>query len=374
MTELDRSKFIGGSDAAAALGYSKYSTPLQLWMEKTGRHVRERSDFLIEAGYWGTRLEPEVMRAFAMRASLFVICRDVDGTAIGFLPDGEKICSPHIYTGKSFESDTIPSLGRLVHPDFDFLTGEIDGFAYSLGVDGEPDKLVAYIDAKTTSPYRTDWGDGPEDIPSEYYVQVQQYLGILNDSGMPDVPMKMPVLVGGQKSRDFTIERNPGFWAIAKQRLVRFWTMIQDDIEPPPTSDDDDFLSEIYPREEIEEFLEADAELHDLAVRFSDARARAKEKDADVARYRAQIKALTRRYAGATGDGWKLTHRQSKPTTKVDYQAAFEDVRLYISLVCGTPGTETALDAHDMLRRMIAAELNATGTKPGARPFRLTMN
>ena len=33
----DRSHFLGGSDIGAILGFSKYRTPLAVWMEKTGK-------------------------------------------------------------------------------------------------------------------------------------------------------------------------------------------------------------------------------------------------------------------------------------------------------------------------------------------------
>jgi len=37
----DRTKYIGGSDIGAILGLSKFRTPLEVWMEKTGKEVRQ---------------------------------------------------------------------------------------------------------------------------------------------------------------------------------------------------------------------------------------------------------------------------------------------------------------------------------------------
>ena len=33
----DRTKYLGGSDIGAILGLSKYRTPVDVWLEKTGR-------------------------------------------------------------------------------------------------------------------------------------------------------------------------------------------------------------------------------------------------------------------------------------------------------------------------------------------------
>jgi predicted phage-related endonuclease len=42
---VDRSQYLGGSDIGAILGLSKYRTPLQVWMEKTGKE-NEKVDSL----------------------------------------------------------------------------------------------------------------------------------------------------------------------------------------------------------------------------------------------------------------------------------------------------------------------------------------
>ena len=37
----NRSKYLGGSDIGAILGFSKYRTALDVWLEKTGRETNE---------------------------------------------------------------------------------------------------------------------------------------------------------------------------------------------------------------------------------------------------------------------------------------------------------------------------------------------
>lgn len=61
-----RQKGIGGSDAAVVLGLSKWKTPFELWLEKTGQVMPEESQS--EAAYFGTILEDVVAKEFELRS------------------------------------------------------------------------------------------------------------------------------------------------------------------------------------------------------------------------------------------------------------------------------------------------------------------
>jgi predicted phage-related endonuclease len=52
---------LGGSDVAAACGLSPWTTPYQLWLEKTGRAERERDAAAVQRMRWGQLLEPLVL-------------------------------------------------------------------------------------------------------------------------------------------------------------------------------------------------------------------------------------------------------------------------------------------------------------------------
>ena len=52
---------LGGSDAAVALGLSKFKTPFELWAEKTGRLEKQEPGRLAE---WGNKLEDVVAQAY----------------------------------------------------------------------------------------------------------------------------------------------------------------------------------------------------------------------------------------------------------------------------------------------------------------------
>lgn len=65
-----RKSGIGGSDAAAAVGLNPYMSPLELWLEKTGRDANlEKPDPKDTTApvYWGTLLEPIVAAAYTQQ-------------------------------------------------------------------------------------------------------------------------------------------------------------------------------------------------------------------------------------------------------------------------------------------------------------------
>ena len=61
-----RNRGIGSSDAPVAVGMSRYKSPLELWMEKTGRKIQEDISNK-DAVFWGTTLEPIVANVYAER-------------------------------------------------------------------------------------------------------------------------------------------------------------------------------------------------------------------------------------------------------------------------------------------------------------------
>ncbi|MBR3747469.1 MAG: YqaJ viral recombinase family protein, partial [Selenomonadaceae bacterium] len=62
-----RRKGVGGSDSAAVCGLSRYSSPLEVWLQKTGRKPATPDN---EAMYFGHLLEPIVREEFARRTGL----------------------------------------------------------------------------------------------------------------------------------------------------------------------------------------------------------------------------------------------------------------------------------------------------------------
>lgn len=127
-----RRKGVGGSDAAAVCGLSRYSSPLDVWLLKTGRKPATPDN---EAMHWGRLLEPVVREEFARRIGLIV-----------------KEC-PYILQSRE-------------HP---FAIANIDGVIV------EKDGTKAVLEIKTTNSFTTakDIEDG---LPAEWFCQVQHYL------------------------------------------------------------------------------------------------------------------------------------------------------------------------------------------------------
>ncbi len=68
-----RLKGIGGSDCAAAVGMSRWKSPLEVFMEKTGRKAQVEET---EKMYWGRTLEPvQAKSSHAVQASKRKQCR-----------------------------------------------------------------------------------------------------------------------------------------------------------------------------------------------------------------------------------------------------------------------------------------------------------
>jgi putative phage-type endonuclease len=64
-----RNKGIGGSDAAVVCGISRYKSPIELWMEKTGMIQPKEAG---ESAYWGTVMEPLIRQEFSMQTGFEV--------------------------------------------------------------------------------------------------------------------------------------------------------------------------------------------------------------------------------------------------------------------------------------------------------------
>jgi len=200
----DRTKFLGGSDAAAVLGVSPYATPVELWHEKTGRKPKDNSDpVLAKIRERGQKLEPFI------REMVIDKLRD----------EGHRV-------------ELLACNQRYVDPEYPFLSCEID---FELLLDG------AHIncDAKSVSGFaRKKWGEvDTEDVPIEYAAQFMH--GLMVCPGR-----RQRCLVAALRSFDdvdiFWTLRDDETIAAMRQKLVRFWLdHVVADVPPDPLVFDD---------------------------------------------------------------------------------------------------------------------------------------
>ena len=177
---------IGSSDAAAAVGLSPYTSPLELWMEKTGRtppeEVRPGQD---DPRYWGTLLEPMVAAAYQERTGYKV--RKVNAV--------------------------------LQHPTFPYMLANIDR-----EVVGNPE--VQILECKTAGEFGARlWKDG---VPEYVQLQVQHQLAVTGKAAAD-----VAVLLCGQQLEIHRIERDDEVIARLVVLETRFWEYVEKDLEPP---------------------------------------------------------------------------------------------------------------------------------------------
>ena len=167
-----RSKYIGGSDAAVVLGISKWKTPFELWLEKTGQIVPEEIDN--DVIHFGNVLEDVVAKEFERRTDKRVRRKNQ----------------------------------MLLHDEHEFMMANIDR-----EVMGE----MVPLECKTTSAYNAkEWEE--EEIPASYLIQVNHYMSVLN------APYAyIACLIGGQKFVWKRIERDEELIKLIIDGLQNFW-------------------------------------------------------------------------------------------------------------------------------------------------------
>lgn len=177
---------IGSSDAAAAVGLCPYKSPLELWMEKTGRTPTETAPpGMDDPRYWGTLLEPYVAVAYSQKTDRKV-----------------RRCN-----------------AVLQHPTFPFMLANIDR-----EVVGDPE--VRILECKTAGEFGSRlWKDG---VPEYIQLQVQHQLAVTGHAAAD-----VAVLLCGQALEIHRIPRDEDVIARLTLLECRFWEYVTSDTPPP---------------------------------------------------------------------------------------------------------------------------------------------
>lgn len=219
-----RTRGLGGSEIAAAVGLSPWESPYALWQRKAGRIPPQWESPSMD---WGKRLEPPIADAF-----------------------------------------------REGHPEFLQLAGGLYGKGFQIA---SPDRLladvtgapVAVLEVKTADSFARDqWGpSGSDEIPPYYRCQVLWYLDVL------DLPVAhVTVLIGGNDYREYTIKASAREQAWLRWRGRKFWRSLLDGT--PPDLDDSvhtyEAVRQLHPDITPTEAVEVDLEAYE-AWRAADA-------------------------------------------------------------------------------------------------------
>jgi putative phage-type endonuclease len=193
---VDRSKYIGGSDIGAILGLSRFRSPLEVWMEKTGKETKKLDSLPLRFGSFAE----EFVASEYSRATGFELIHD------------ESI---HI------------------HPEHSFMSAHVDRFVLE---DGSPSP-TRILECKTANPFSSgDWGDvGSDEVPMSYLCQCIWYMAITNID-----KVDLAVLFGNSDFRIYEITRDLELENTILEKASLFWNdYVLKDIAPPAQSEAD---------------------------------------------------------------------------------------------------------------------------------------
>ena len=309
VVQLDRQKYLGGSDVAAILGVSPWITPFQLFQKKTGALVEEITPAKQRILDRGHRWEPIVLEMVV--DELRDRGHDVEVVAVG---------------------------QRYIDSEFSFMAAEIDA---ELIVDGEP----VNGEMKTANVFAAaGWGDyDSDDVPIYYAAQVMH--------GLMIQPRRRAVIAAltGFDDRPMLrwIERDEETIAAIRTKEIEFWQRIQSGDAPDPVTAED--VKWLY-KHDNGKTMDADEELAAWVGELKQWKSDAKALDADIDLLATRIKACMGDAAALLGPNGKpiATWKNNKDGSKTDWQAV---------------ATELAAP-----RELIVKH---TKTTTGARPFNL---
>jgi putative phage-type endonuclease len=194
---LDRSKYLGGSDIGAILGLSRFRSPLEVWMEKTGKEVKKLDSLPLR---YGSFAEEFVASEYA-RATGFLLIHDES-----------------IY----------------VHPEYSFMSAHMDRFVLEDSSSSSPTRI---LECKTANPFSSsDWGEvGSDQVPLSYLCQCLWYMAITNIN-----IVDLAVLFGNSDFRIYEISRDLELESTILQKANFFWNEhVLRDVPPPAMSQED---------------------------------------------------------------------------------------------------------------------------------------
>lgn len=186
---LERKKGIGGSDIAAVCGLNRYRTPMDVWYDKIS-DVRDEEPNL--AMKLGTYLEPLIVKEYEAMT-------------------GNKV---------------VVDLDAIKHERYPFARCNLDGMV--LAADGGK----GVLEVKTAGSSRH-WGAGEEEIPDEYYCQVQWNM-LIAGLDWADVPVLF--FDYGRRIEIYTIEADRDFQQFLVDKAKAFWEAVITETMPDPRS------------------------------------------------------------------------------------------------------------------------------------------
>ncbi len=272
---VDRSKYIGGSDIGAILGLSRFRSPLQVWMEKTGKEMSQANSLPLRFG----KFAEEFVASEYSRSTGFELIHD--------------------------ES-------TFIHPGHVMFCAHIDRLVMGDGLNSPPTKI---LECKTTNPFsQGDWGMiGSDEVPLPYLCQVAWYQAI---TGIEQADLA--VLFGNSDFRIYEIVRDKELEQMIISKALHFWNeYVLKDIPPPVQSEAD--CHGLFSKGDPSKSVEAKTETLALTKRLQILNSEIDSREAEVSHIKQTImselgEAETLTYQGKVLATWKAP----KPSSRLD--------------------------------------------------------
>lgn len=256
----ERKSGLGGTDAGAVCGLSRWKSPMDIYLEKTGV-VEDITPS--EAMIWGTIQEEIIARHYAN------------------------------VTGRKLRRPT----GCFRHKDYPWMIAHLDRIILNEN---------RGLEVKTSSQFMADeWGEsGTDEVPEYYRAQVMHYMAI---KGYPS--MDLAVLIGGNDFRIYTIERDLTYIANLVELERDFWqehvlSRIPPDVDASKACSN--ALAKLYDRPEGIEVL-ATPEIDEIAQRLRQVKALMKQNEEDKRLLENSIKKFMGNAEKLIGADWHIT-------------------------------------------------------------------
>ncbi len=271
----DRTKYIGGSDIGAILGLSKFRTPREVWMEKTGKEVRQLDSLPLR---FGSFAEEFVASEYA-RATSFELLHDES-----------------IY----------------IHPTHPMMSAHVDRFVLGDGLNKPATRL---LECKTANPFtRGEWGEpGTDQVPMSYLCQCIWYMAI---TGIEQCDLA--VLFGNNDFRIYEIARDLELEALVIEKALHFWNEhVLKDIAPPAQTEGD--YQALFKKSDPSKTIEANPNTVELIRQLQSLSAQSGDVDEQITQIKQHImnemkEAEVLSYQGNVIATWKAP----KPSFRLD--------------------------------------------------------
>lgn len=236
-----RKSGIGGSDAAAVLGISPYTSPLELWLEKTGRkETASNSSMRLEMG--------SIMEPF-----IFDYLRGGRLGGASLVTHGDDKQLEH---WADSGIDLIPGVESCVKREHRFMLGNTDGHL---------EHMNGILEIKTSDefPFMRKWGRG---VPLYIQAQCQHYMAVC-DADLTIVAC----LQGFHTIHLWVLDRDDAF---IDEKLIpacgEFWGWVESDTMPPADESESSerALKILYPEPEPKKTITLTDREHVLAEQY----------------------------------------------------------------------------------------------------------